>query len=113
MMTNEFSSVAVVQLPEAFEQEHERTFLVELESCMGASCPRIVLDCSKLFQLDKPAIHLLLCCLAEAMKRNGDVKLAEIPNGASAIFVLPGLEGLFEVFDTISGAVNSFRKPRM
>jgi anti-anti-sigma regulatory factor len=36
----------------------------------------IVLDCSKVGVMDRSAIYLLLCCLEEAMKRNGDVKLA-------------------------------------
>jgi anti-anti-sigma regulatory factor len=76
---------------------------------MDADRPRIVFDCSKLLQLDNPTIHLLLCCLEEAMKRNGDVELAAIPNGSSARLALSRLEGLFEVFDTISAAVASFK----
>jgi anti-anti-sigma regulatory factor len=108
-MTNQLSPVAVMQLPEAFNTERERLFFNELKSRMDASRPRVVLDCSKLFQLDNPTIHLLLCCLEEAMKRNGDVKLAAIPNGSSARLGLPGFEGLFEIFDTIPAAVDSFK----
>lgn len=109
-MTFKVTPVAVIQLPETFNTERERIFLGELDSCIGASRPRIVLDCSNLLQLDKPAVHLMLCCLEEALKRNGDVKLAEIPNGASPILILPGLESLCEVFDTVSDAVDCFRK---
>jgi anti-sigma B factor antagonist len=77
---------------------------------MDPSRPRIVLDCCKLRQLDKPTIYLLLCSLEEAVKRNGDIKLGAIPAGGSAIFDLPGLDGLFEDFDTISGAIDSFQR---
>jgi anti-anti-sigma regulatory factor len=109
IMTQRPSSVAVLRLPETFNAERERVFLSELENRMDAIRPRIVLDCSNLCDLGKPTIHLLLCCLEEAMKRNGDIRLAAIPAGSSMIFDFSELEGLFEVFDTISGAVDSFR----
>jgi len=109
-MMHERSPVALVQVPEAMNSRQERDFLSELENSMSGGRPRIVLDCSSLRQMDKPAIHLLLCCLEEAMKRNGDVKLAAIPNEASAAFGKFGLEGLFEVFDTTSSAAESFHR---
>src|ERR1700722_7573611 len=113
-MMHERSPVVLVQIPEALNAQQERIFLSELESRLNTSRPRIVLDCSKLRRMDKPSMHLLLCCLEETLKRNGDVKLAALPNGASAIFALSGLGGLFEVFDTISGATNSFQQlPRV
>jgi anti-anti-sigma regulatory factor len=59
--------------------------------------------------LDRPAIQLLLCCLEEAIKRNGDVKLAAVPPGARSALKLTGVDRLFEMFDTNAEAVNSFR----
>jgi anti-sigma B factor antagonist len=109
-MTHERPPVALVQVPQAINARQERIFLSELESFMSSGRPRIVLDCSKLRQMDKAAIHLLLCCLELALKRNGDVKLAAIPREASAAFGLFGLEGLFEVFDTTSSAAESFHR---
>ena len=107
-MTHERSPVTLVHLPDAINARQERIFLSELEKRMSAGRPRIVLDCSKLHRMDKPALHLLLCCLEEAMKRNGDVKLAAIPDEAMADFGQFGLDGLFEVFDTTSSAQESF-----
>jgi len=107
-MTHERSPVALVQVPEAITARQTRIFLGELERYLSAGRPRIVLDCSNLRQMDDAAIHLLLCCLEEAMKRNGDVKLAAIPNEVSASFGRSGLKGLFEVFDTTSRAADSF-----
>jgi hypothetical protein len=42
------------------------------------------------------------------MKRNGDVKLASIPPGATAILELTRVDRLFEAFDSTADAVNSF-----
>jgi anti-anti-sigma factor len=100
--------VAVKQLPETFSVKQGRSFLREVEFCLNADRPRVVLDCSKVRQLDSVGIQVLLRWLEEAMKRNGDVKLAAIPPGAAAILEFAGVEHLFEVFDSPAEAVNSF-----
>jgi anti-anti-sigma factor len=102
--------VAVKQLPEMFSVKHRRSFLREVESCLNADRPRIVLDCSKVQQLDSAGIQVLLRCLEEAIKRNGDVKLAAIPPGAAAILELARVEHLFEAFDSTADAVDSFSR---
>jgi hypothetical protein len=70
----------------------------------------VVLDCSKVRKLDSAGIQVLLSCLEEAMKRNGDVKLAAIPPGAAAILELARVDHLFEAFDSTADAVNSFHR---
>lgn len=102
--------VSVKQLPEKLSVRQGRSFLSELESCLKADRPRVVLDCSKVRQLDSAGIHVLLCCLEEAMKRNGDVKLASIPPGAAAILELTKVSHLFETFDSTAEAVSSFHQ---
>src|SRR5579871_2507600 len=78
-MTLRPRAVAVKQLPETLESRRGRLFFRELESCMNdVDRPCIVLDCSSLRKMDLHAIHLLLCCLEGAMKRNGDVRLAAV-----------------------------------
>jgi anti-anti-sigma regulatory factor len=109
-MTLRIRPVAVKQLPEILDAKHGRLFFRELESCLNVDRPCLVLDCSKVRRLDKSAVHLLLCCLEEAMKRNGDVKLAAIPAGASAVLELAGIERLFEVYASNAEAVSSFRR---
>jgi anti-sigma B factor antagonist len=100
--------VVVKQLPERLSVEQGRIFFHEVEPCLQAERPRVVLDCSRVRQLDSAGIQVLLHCLEEAMKRNGDVKLAAIPPGAAKILELTRVDSLFEAFDNISEAVNSF-----
>jgi anti-anti-sigma factor len=102
--------VAVKRLPEALSVKHGRAFFREVESCLNADRPRVVLDCSKLQQLDRAGIQVLLRCLEEAMKRNGDVKLAAIPPDAAATLELARVEHLFEAFDSTADAINSFSR---
>jgi anti-sigma B factor antagonist len=103
-------TVAVKQLPETLNAKRGRLFFDELESCVNVDRPHLVLDCSNVQQMDSSALLLLLCCLEEAMKRNGDVKLAGIPEGARVVLGLTGLDRLFEIYDTNADAVNSFRR---
>lgn len=109
-MTLQARNVVVRQVPELVNKKCGHRFFNELESCMNIDRPSIVFDCSRVRQMDKAAVYLLLCCLEEAMKRNGDVKLAGIPSGARAQLELTGAHRLFEMFDTEAEAVSSFRK---
>lgn len=102
--------VSVKQLPEKLSIKQGRSFFREVEPHLQSDRPRVVLDCSKLRQLDSAGIHVLLRVLEEAMKRNGDVKLASIPPSAAAILELTRVGRLFEAFDNTADAVNSFHQ---
>jgi anti-anti-sigma regulatory factor len=102
--------VTVRDLPERLTDERGRSFFSELKGEMETDNPYIVLDCSKVCQIDIPAIYLLLCCLEEAMKRNGDVKLASMPFETTALLELTGVARLFERYDTNAEAISSFRR---
>jgi anti-anti-sigma regulatory factor len=101
-------AVSLRQLPEALNTRQGQALFNDLETCMNMDRPCIVLDCSKVLQMDNSILHWLLCCLEEAMKRNGEVKLAGIPSGARALFGQSGVDRLFEIFETNEEAVNSF-----
>jgi anti-anti-sigma factor len=102
--------VSVKQLPEKLSIKQVRSFFREVEPHLQSDRPRVVLDCSKVRQLDSAGIHVLLRVLEEAMKRNGDVKLASIPPSAAAILELTRVGRLFEAFDNTADAVNSFHQ---
>ena len=109
-MRHRACTLEVKEFPEALNAIWGRRFLGELQRNLQDDRPHIVLDCSRVRKLDRPAIQLLLCCLEEAIKRNGDVKLAAVPSGARTTLKLTGVDRLFEIFDTNLEAVNSFRQ---
>ena len=109
-MTMRMRAVTVGQLPGTFSREQQRIFLHEMKSYLHVDRPRVVLDCSEICQLEKPVVQLLLCCLEEAMKRNGDIKLAAMSREAKESLKQMGVSHLFEIFDTVVDAVISFRK---
>lgn len=107
-MTLRQRNIIIRQLPETLSAVQSRTFVRELENFIHCDRPCLVLDCSRLDQMDMSTVHLLLTCLEEAMKRNGDVRLAEVSPEARAILESSGVDGLFKIFDSTAAAINSF-----
>ena len=100
--------VIVMELPEHLDGTQEKAFFRELRPLLEADRPRLVLDCSQVRHMDSAGIAMLLRCMQEAMKRDGDVKLAEVSPAVGVVLELMRVERLFEVFDTAKEAVQSF-----
>lgn len=109
-ITTGMRPVAVKHLPDVVSVQQKLAFLHEIAGIMNTNRPRLVLDCSRLRECNTSTIHLLLHCLEEAMKRNGDVKLAAVPTPAGVMLVTTGVARLFETFDTTEEAVSSFHQ---
>src|SRR6266567_6477305 len=106
MLTN--GPVVVMQLPEQLNQDGVRSFLPELEPLLECHRPRIVLDCSQVRYLDSAGVEMMLRCLEEAMKRDGDLKLAALSPESEVILELMRVARVFEAFATSDEAVRSF-----
>jgi anti-sigma B factor antagonist len=106
MLTN--GPVIVMQLPEQLNLDGVRSFLPELEPLLECHRPRIVLDCSQVRYLDSAGVEMMLKCLEEAMKRDGDLKLAALSPESEVILELMRVARVFEAFATSDEAVRSF-----
>jgi anti-sigma B factor antagonist len=104
-------AVTVKRLPAELDWKRERLLLRELEDGLAVSRPSIVLDLSEAGRIDKPYLHLLLSCLEEAMKRNGDVRLASLRPEVRSTLRLSGVDRLFAIFETRAAAIESFQGP--
>lgn len=102
-------SVTVLQVPKQHDLKDRTGFLQELENSICNGRPYLVLDCSGVCQVDKTTAELLLFCLEQAMKRNGDVKLAGIRLTEYSGLGFAGR--LFEVFEEVEDAIKSFHQP--
>ena len=101
-------AVSVHHLPEQVTAHTERIFLRDLQPYTEAERPRLVLDCSTVWNMDRAMINLLLSCLEEVMKCNGDVRLASLHPGAKSALEIAGVTRLFETYATTLEAVQSF-----
>jgi anti-sigma B factor antagonist len=99
----------VKQLPEKLSHPLAYRFLQDLQPLLRTNRSYLVFDFSQVCEIDSAGIGVLLRCLEEAMKGNGDIKLAAVPPETEVILELTGVDRLFEIFDTTSAAVESFR----
>ncbi|MFZ0392331.1 MAG: STAS domain-containing protein [Terracidiphilus sp.] len=102
--------VSIRKLPDSFDRKQERLFLHDLERDLNGVRPAIVIDCSNLDGMDLAAIHLLLLCLEQAMKRNGDIRLSGVSPRARLNLKRTDVDRLFRIFPTMGEAVESFHR---
>jgi anti-sigma B factor antagonist len=102
--------VTIEQLPEITTEDQGRQFLGKIQDRMSDRRPGLVLDCSGLSHMDKPVLRLLLSCLEEAMKRNGDARLAAVSPSAQGMLKSIGADRLFQIFPSNADAVDSFHQ---
>lgn len=105
--------VIVMELPETLNHIQGEKFVAEIQPLLEVHRPRIVLDCSQVQQMDSAGIETLLYCMQEAMKRDGDLKLAAVSPAAATIMELMRVDRLFEVFETAEEASKSFQAVAM
>ena len=98
-----------MELPETLNYAEGNKFAAELRPLLETNRPRIVLDCSQVRHMDSAGIEILLDCMSETMKRDGDLKLAAVSPASAAIMELMRVDRLFEVFETTDEAARSFQ----
>ncbi|HUB02547.1 MAG TPA: STAS domain-containing protein [Terriglobales bacterium] len=101
-------AVVVKQFPNSVEDTEYATFFRELRSYLEGDRPYLVFDFTGVKNLDSVGVEFLLMCMEEAMKRNGDVKLASVSPQLGAILEMTRVDRLFEIFENCSDAAESF-----
>jgi len=98
----------VKRVPERVNLKEAREFLRAVEPILHSDRPQVVFDLSNVRQLDSAGVDMLLHCMSEAMKRDGDVKLAAPSAEAMVILELTRTGRLFEIYDTATDAARSY-----
>jgi len=100
--------VIVMQVPENLNAPEVRNFMEELGPLLECNRPRVVLECSQVRSIDSAGVEMLLHCLEEALKRDGDLKLASLSPEAEVILELMRVARVFEAYQTSEEAARSF-----
>ena len=100
--------VVIQQLPDKLIVGYTHQFFREIEPQLKSERPYLVFDFSNVRQFDSSGVQMLLHCMEEVMKRNGDLKLAALPSGPAVMLELTRVDRLFEIFDDAGEAVESF-----
>src|SRR5438270_1586123 len=100
--------VVVKRMPERMNLKQARKFLKEVQPFLNSDRPQVVFDMSQVRHIDAAGVDVLLKCMREAMKRDGDVKLASLSPQAAVVLELTRTGRLFEIYETSTHAVKSF-----
>lgn len=100
--------VVVKRMPEKVNQREARKFLADVQPFLNADRPQLVFDLSAIRQLDAAGVEMLLHCVSEVMKRDGDLKLASLSPQAAMVLELTRTDRLFEIYDNSTEAARSF-----
>lgn len=95
-------------MPERMNLKQARSFRREVEPILNSDRPQVVFDMSQVRHIDAAGVDVLLQCMREAMKRDGDVKLATLSPQAAVVLELTRTGRLFEIYETSTQAVKSF-----
>lgn len=100
--------VVVKRMPERVNARSAREFWQDVQPFLSADRPQLVFDLSPVVQLDAAGVEMLLRCMSEAHRRDGDLKLAAPSEQAAVVLELTRTERLFEIYETSMDAVRSF-----
>jgi len=100
--------VVVKRMPERMDLKQARIFLKEVEPLLVSDRPQLVFDMSLIRHIDAAGVDVLLQCMREAIKHDGDVKLASLSPHAAVVLELTRTGRLFEIYETSTHAVKSF-----
>lgn len=100
--------VVVKRMPERLNAPAAKKFLGEVEPFLRSDRPQLVFDLSQVKQMDAAGVDMLLHCLNQTMKRDGDVKLASLSPQAAIVLEMTRTERLFEVYQNSTDAVRSY-----
>ncbi len=100
--------VVVKRMPERMNLKQARGFYKEVQPFLISDRPQIVFDMSQVKQIDAAGVDVLLACMRDAIRRDGDLKLSGLSPQAAVVLELTRTGRLFEIYDTSSAAVKSF-----
>jgi anti-sigma B factor antagonist len=100
--------VVVKRMPERVNARSAREFWQDIQPFLSVDRPQLVFDLSPVMQLDAAGVEMLLRCMSEAHRRDGDLKLAAPSEQAAVVLELTRTERLFEIYETSVDAVRSF-----
>jgi anti-sigma B factor antagonist len=100
--------VIVKRMPDRLNLQQAREFAREVQPLLRSDRPQVVFDFSPVRRMDAAGVDMLLQCMAEVMRYDGDLKLAALSPQAAVVLELTRADRLFEVYDTVSDAVRSF-----
>jgi anti-sigma B factor antagonist len=102
-------SAMLIRLPERFSRCEARTLAAELESRLINDQPCLIVDFSRVKQIDSAGLNMLLGCMVKIAKHDGAVQLGEVSPEAAIMLELTRMDSIFDLFPRISEDATTLR----
>lgn len=96
------------RMPEKMNLKEARTFYREVQPFLNSDRPQVVFDMSQVRQIDAAGVDILLQCMRQVVRHDGDLKLAALSRPAAVVLELTRTGRLFEIYESSTAAVKSF-----
>ncbi len=100
--------VLVKRMPERMNLKEARNFFKEVQPVLNSDRPQVVFDMSQVRHIDAAGVEVLLRCIREVVRHDGDLKLAALSPQAAVVLDLTRAGRLFEIYENSTAAVKSF-----
>jgi anti-anti-sigma factor len=98
-------SAIMIKLPEIFGGKEAQTLERELKFKISAEQPNVLVDLSRVRQIDLAGLAGLLDCMEAVARNDGALKLGEISPEAATILELTRMDRLFQKFPAFDPAL--------
>ena len=98
----------VLRFPERVSGTEARLFAERVSSELRHDRPRVIADLSRVRQIDSQALHVLLECLVEVTRRDGEFYLGAVSPEAATVLELTQMDTVFELLPEVAEASASF-----
>jgi anti-anti-sigma factor len=98
----ESPSTMLVRLPERFSGAEARALASELDGRLLSDQPCLIVDLSRVKQIDSTGLDMLLRCMVKVARQDGSVQLGEISPEAAAVLEFTRMDRMFDMFPRIS-----------
>jgi len=102
-------SAMLIRLSERFSRYEARTLAAELESRLLKDQPCLIVDFSRVKQIDSAGLNMLLACMVKIARHDGAVQLGEVSPEAAIMLELTRMDSIFDLFPRISEDATTLR----
>lgn len=99
-------SAIMIKLPEAFGGKEARRLGRELKSRMSDESPRIVVDFSRVREMNLDGLEGLLECMETVARNDGALQLGEMSPEAAVFLELTRMDRLFQKFPVFDASAS-------
>ena len=106
--TNQNGEVTVVAIDDRLEADTVEAFRTSMHDLAEQGQVKLVLDFSNISFVDSSGLGGLVSAVRKFRQHDGDIKLACINDNVRPLVEIVRLHRIFDIFDAVDEAVNSF-----